>query len=124
MEINVNIKCDALINAINRICDVMLTTSSETAAKEIAGDDTQNNIVHKESEIKANESKKAEAVSLPNKEPAQKITREAAREALADLAKLKGKEAAKSIIKSFDCTKFTEIPEEKYSELLEAIKGV
>ncbi len=131
MEITVNIKCDALVEAVNRICEVICNTKAlEVTAKEKA-ESTKSKAVEKSTELELREEKndveipeKETAVKTEIKEETVKISPETARKALADLSKAKGKEVAKSIIESFGFTKFTEIPEEKYSELMKSIKEV
>lgn len=131
MEITVNIKCDALVEAINRICEVISSPKAPEATRKekakpvkinTAKKDTEPELCETETDVEIQE--KEIAVDTEPKEETAKITPETARKALADLSKSKGKDAAKGIIKSFGCTKFTDIPEEKYNELMKAIREV
>lgn len=128
MEITVNIKCDALVNAINRICDVIgnsgvpkITAENNTKSAKI--DTANKEIVSKaDDEETTVEVQKTEVAVNKETEVTTEIAPETARKALSDLSKAKGKEVAKNIIESFGCTKFTDIPKEKYAELMKAIK--
>lgn len=131
MELTINIKCDALVEAINRVCDV---TGSQATASEVKPAEKKNKPVG----LKAvkEEPKKAEPVEEPKAEPKaepveektegnqEEISLETVRAALAKLSKANGKEAAKEILEMFDASKLTEIPKEKYGELMKAIEEV
>lgn len=119
MEITVNIKCDALVNAINRICDVI--GGSDVAKFEPKEKPKLPKIENKVARKEIKESKEEATVETEVKDVAE-IKPETARKALAELSKLKGKEVAKGVIEGFGCAKFTDIPEEKYPELMKAIK--
>ncbi len=129
MEITVNIKCDALVDAINLICEVISNTKAlEVTTKEKA-ESIKNNTAEKSTvpefsggKAAVETAKKETAVNTEPKEETVKIAPETVRKALADLSKTKGKEVAKGIIESFGCTKFTDIPEEKYDELMKSIE--
>jgi len=106
IKITVKVECEPLIQVLNNICTLL--AKKETKVETV------------ETEQETEEPKKEKV-----KEPKAKkeiITAETARQALAELAKEKGKKAAKEILNSFGCNKFSDIPEEEYPELMKKIK--
>lgn len=148
MEFTLNIKCDALVEAINRFCDIMegksekSATKPEPESKKPAKEKTKPADDEEDEEEEETEQtkpepknrKSAKAAAKEETKPAEEdedeegeeseISREEVRAALAKLSKSKGKEVVKDILAEFGAAKLTEVDPEDYGELIKAIKGV
>lgn len=113
MDINVNIKCEELVKALNRFCDE-LAANGRNHIPEV-----------KKEATKVDDNKNNDTTPEPKAIPDNtKITIEEVRSMLAKLAKDKGKGIAKKLLGDFGVSKITELDESKYSEFLKAIKEV
>lgn len=111
MELTVNIKCDELVKAINRICDVML------------GGAVLGPVIKAEAKEEAPKAKKEPAKNeIKAEEETEETTVEEVRAELAKLSKTKGKDVAKGLLNDFGVSKVTELEENEYSDFLKAIK--
>ena len=113
MDINVNIKCEELVKALNRFCDE-LAANGRNHIPEV-----------KKEATKVDDNKNNDTTPEPKAIPDNtKITIEEVRSMLAKLAKDKGKGIAKKLLGDFGVSKITELDESKYSEFLKAINEV
>lgn len=113
MDVNVNIKCEELVKALNRFCDE-LAANGRNHIPEV-----------KKEATKVDDNKNNDTTPEPKAIPDNtKITIEEVRSMLAKLAKDKGKGIAKKLLGDFGVSKITELDESKYSEFLKAIKEV
>ena len=111
MDVNVNIKCEELVKALNRFCDE-LAANGRNHIPEV-----------KKEATKVDDNKNNDTTPEPKAIPDNtKITIEEVRSMLAKLAKDKGKGIAKKLLGDFGVSKITELDESKYSEFLKAIK--
>ena len=116
MDINVNIKCEELVKAINRFCDELAANGRNHIPE-------AKKAISKKEATKVDDNKNNDTTPEPKAIPDNtKITIEEVRSMLAKLAKDKGKGIAKKLLGDFGVSKITELDESKYSEFLKAIK--
>jgi len=113
IKVNVKVECEPLIQVIKEFCTLIETKNGDRNSSKISDKNNK-----KDSENSDRNNKK-EQEEEPKKE---EITAETARLALAELAKTNGKKAAKEILNSFGCSKFSDIPKEDYQELMKKIE--
>lgn len=115
MELTINIKCDELVKAINRICDAMIGGAVLNSTSQAPQIEAKKEMAKAEKEAVKKEPE-------TEKTTEETITVEEVRAGLAKLSKTKGKEVAKGLLSDFGVSKITELEENQYSDFLNAIK--
>jgi len=121
VKVTVKVECEPLIQVIKEFCTLLSKNNSDNSnGNNKIGDKKDYDESNNENSDNENNSDKKETKKKEAKK--EEITAETARLALAELAKEKGKKAAKEILNSFGCSKFSDIPKEDYQELMRKIK--
>ena len=120
MDINIKVRIDSpdIMNALLALAEALPQMKLDTATSVKEGQTTEIKAESKSEEIvQAGKDEKKEEVPKP-------ITLEEVRSKLSSLSQ-NGKQAAvKALIKSFGVNKLTDIPKEKYPELLKAAEEI
>lgn len=128
MEITVNIRCDALVKAINRFCDVMSNQDIPTTTKptEIKANTSEEN---NKTEIKSQddnseENKKSETKSHDDKAAAKAISIADVRKVLAEKTQSGKGAEVKELLSKYGAVKLSEIDAKDYAALLNEAEGL
>jgi len=125
IKVNVKVECEPLIQVIKEFCTLLSNKNNSDKVSKISNN--ENNSEKNSKEVSDNEGNNENSDKKETKKKEAKkeeITAETARLALAELAKERGKKAAKEILNSFGCSKFSDIPKENYQELMKKIEEV